>query len=421
MFELFSKFERDYRTKHTNTIEDITQMVFNAMSDINSLITSRSLDKENMIERGIVPEVAEMMSKYSNRYHDPISSVYINIHGLPSINETDFDKNMQYFRVTDVDGGNGFDVDKAILICTHRHSIVVDVNCIIIELLENGKYSKDRSIFVEEIANVIKRKIIKSIFTCIFFEKNGEVDPQGLTSYNVVRKTLINYMMVNGLTDIGYDEVREKLRTVNTYLMQGNVLASSIDAIFSSISTSYIIPRFDQRLRTVYDAGKFWDAIQIETKYLPSERSGMIVNESVCLGDMIAYDSIIGMENVKHDDPKFAEYKRKTRMKLLMQLRGDERTRYVKLENELMQLKGEVMNVHTPEAKKVILKKIGMMGDIINVEVNRSRITDTMRDLLTLLDDDRYEMQSQLSGRDIVKERNTRLYGQLKTTNRWDY
>ena len=97
-----------------------------------------------------------------------------------------------------------------------------------------------------------------------------------------------------------------------------------------------------------------------------------------------------------------------------------ERKRYTDLENDFIILKASVTNANTVDAQRVLLKRCGMLRDVINLELERTN-NEYLATLFYGLDSDIFSLQSDLSDRNIFKERNTRLYGQLKTTNKWDY
>ena len=83
-------------------------------------------------------------------------------------------------------------------------------------------------------------------------------------------------------------------------------------------------------------------------------------------------------------------------------------------------LKAEVANAHSQDTQHVLLKRCAMLRDVIELELDRTN-NEYLATILLALSSDIFAMQNALSDRNIFKERNTRLYGQLKTTNKWDY
>lgn len=138
-------------------------------------------------------------------------------------------------------------------------------------------------------------------------------------------------------------------------------------------------------------------------------------------GDKAAAFNFFGIEALlKPTDPKFAEFRRKERQEIMAKLTFTERKRYTDLENDFIILKASVTNANTVDAQRVLLKRCGMLRDVINLELERTN-NEYLATLFYGLDSDIFSLQSDLSDRNIFKERNTRLYGQLKTTNKWDY
>ena len=104
----------------------------------------------------------------------------------------------------------------------------------------------------------------------------------------------------------------------------------------------------------------------------------------------------------------------------MAKLTSNERKRYTDIENDFILLKTEVVNASTQEAQRILVKRCAMLRDIINLELDRTN-NEYLATLFLALDTDVFAMQSDLSDRNIFKERNTRLYGQLKSNNKWDY
>lgn len=128
-----------------------------------------------------------------------------------------------------------------------------------------------------------------------------------------------------------------------------------------------------------------------------------------------------GMEAyLKPTDPKFAEFRREERQDILSKLTFTERKRYTDIENDFIMLKASVVNTSTIDAQHVLLKRCAMLRDVVNLELERTN-NEYLATLLYALDTDIFSLQSDLSDRNIFKERNTRLYGQVKSTGKWDY
>ena len=137
--------------------------------------------------------------------------------------------------------------------------------------------------------------------------------------------------------------------------------------------------------------------------------------------DKSASYNFFGMETyLKPTDPKFAEFRRKERQEIMAKLTSNERKRYTDIENDFILLKTEVTNAHTTDTQKVLVKRCAMLRDVINLELDRTN-NEYLATLLYALDSDVFSLQSDLSDRNIFKERNTRLYGIVKPNGKWDY
>lgn len=137
--------------------------------------------------------------------------------------------------------------------------------------------------------------------------------------------------------------------------------------------------------------------------------------------DKSASYNFFGMETyLKPTDPKFAEFRRKERQEIMAKLTSNERKRYTDIENDFILLKTEVSNAATEDTQKVLVKRCAMLRDVINLELDRTN-NEYLATLLYALDSDVFSLQSDLSDRNIFKERNTRLYGVVKPNGKWDY
>lgn len=142
--------------------------------------------------------------------------------------------------------------------------------------------------------------------------------------------------------------------------------------------------------------------------------------ESFFPKELKAIDTMIGIESVTPKSQNFRDYRKLDRAKILARLNSTERRRYLDVENDYMKLRAEVMNAHDQDSQRILMNRCAALGNIIRLEMDRTA-NDQLLELLSLLESDRYNMQEALSSRDFFKERNSRLYGQLKTANRWDF
>ena len=130
--------------------------------------------------------------------------------------------------------------------------------------------------------------------------------------------------------------------------------------------------------------------------------------------------TMIGAENVQAATKEFDDYKRKTRGSIIARLNPKERSTYLRLESDVIRLRAQAINVNTTFAQQTVLKRAEAVGKLLVFEMNSSTNEDFIT-MLSVLDTERFAIQTELANRDIFKERNSRLYGQQITRNNWDY
>ncbi|MGL5718539.1 MAG: hypothetical protein ACRCX2_36380 [Paraclostridium sp.] len=126
--------------------------------------------------------------------------------------------------------------------------------------------------------------------------------------------------------------------------------------------------------------------------------------------------SIIGMES----GDKLEDYRRKSRAQLLATLDAKERKAYITLESEIVRYQSDAINATDVSRKNILLHRSKNISKLINLELSRSK-SNTFNDLLIMLEDRKFEIDSVLAGRDFNRERNTKLYGQIIPSGDWDY
>lgn len=126
--------------------------------------------------------------------------------------------------------------------------------------------------------------------------------------------------------------------------------------------------------------------------------------------------TIIGMES----DGKFEAYKKKTRGELLKGLTDRERSNYIKYESEVTRYKSDALNTKDNARKNALFIRSRGLGKVILLEMNKTS-NEFYLDLLASLEEMRYSIDQELSKRDFVRERNTRMYGQVIPSSDWDY
>lgn len=128
----------------------------------------------------------------------------------------------------------------------------------------------------------------------------------------------------------------------------------------------------------------------------------------------------LGTESMQSNTKNFDEFRRKSRGEILAKLQPVERGIYMRLESDVLRLRSQAMAVNTVIGQQTALKRCEAVAKLIITEMNRSK-SDEFIMLLSTLDSERLTVQTELANRDILKERNTRLYGQDITRNEWNY
>lgn len=128
----------------------------------------------------------------------------------------------------------------------------------------------------------------------------------------------------------------------------------------------------------------------------------------------------LGTESMQANTKQFDEFRRKTRAEIISKLEPNERRIFMQLESDVIRLRSQAMAVNTVVGQQTALKRCEAVAKLIMMEMNRSK-NDTFIVLLSTLDSERLTVQTELANRDILKERNTRLYGQEITRNEWNY
>lgn len=153
------------------------------------------------------------------------------------------------------------------------------------------------------------------------------------------------------------------------------------------------------------------DGIRKEAQSLPEETPSRISSRY----------TMPGLESVVTKEHKFYDsMNRANRTKILLQLDNKQRNIYRKLEGELMRLRADMVACRTPEVQKSLINRSTNLGKLLDIELNDTDI-EIFQILLLGLERDRFDATEELLSHDYKRERNTMLYGQLKTTNNWDY
>lgn len=399
----------------------------------------------------------------------------VNVYGNPKYGEIGHDYNdiVRDMQESAVVGENetGYDIDRNLAVFIYdgnktllsgeeydtNNVVILDVSATFIRMLSiKDKFGVAYENLVEDIRRCILSKIIAygyNMRTCIHlyynkfqydkdFFNDGDVVAlleltlakwaysvaNNLTSfkeYGVDLNTLMDYAKAEAQVDLGSKKVMNLVNLGMSRLRSRDYLMRrSIDKYIDCFKEEC-----SNRTRTVH-SNPYAMNMPMKTyrqiKYRRHEHAG--VNEGMLISAFESFFpkkpaafTMAGIEAyVKPTDPKFAEFRRKERQSILAKLTSIERRRYTDLENDYIMLKAEVANAHSQDTQHVLLKRCAMLRDVIELELDRTN-NEYLATILLALSSDIFAMQNSLSDRNIFKERNTRLYGQLKTTNKWDY
>lgn len=399
----------------------------------------------------------------------------VNVYGNPKYGEIGHDYNdiVRDMQESAVVGENetGYDIDRNLAVFIYdgnktllsgeeydtNNVVILDVSATFIRMLSiKDKFGVAYENLVEDIRRCILSKIIAygyNMRTCIHlyynkfqydkdFFNDGDVVAlleltlakwaysvaNNLTSfkeYGVDLNTLMDYAKAEAQVDLGSKKVMNLVNLGMSRLRSRDYLMRrSIDKYIDHFKEEC-----SNRARTVH-SNPYAMNMPMKTyrqiKYRRHEHAG--VNEGMLISAFESFFpkkpaafTMAGIEAyVKPTDPKFAEFRRKERQSILAKLTSIERRRYTDLENDYIMLKAEVANAHSQDTQHVLLKRCAMLRDVIELELDRTN-NEYLATILLALSSDIFAMQNSLSDRNIFKERNTRLYGQLKTTNKWDY
>ena len=320
---------------------------------------------------------------------------------------------------------NQEDVDKAILtIMVNRLFIMmmerIDLSCLIENCLkmDNGDIDASRS------KNTDLREILKAVFM-----------------YRVW------YNAVNDINDIDVDKSVENILELVDLASRSFNATQAIPDVFNTIHSKIMSGTMDVRRYPDRVVEKAMDYYRKAMNYYSfREDNGrrshaMHVSRKVVIGvESLAADeffgslgtsknfrdkkraslSFLGVESIQGSTKEYDEFKRKSRGSILAKLPNEERMLYVKYESDVMKFRSEAIGCRTDFSKSTILRRGETIAKILTFEMSKPHSQEFMM-LLSMLDSERLAVQTELVNRDLFKERNTMLNGQLATKHEWDY
>lgn len=261
------------------------------------------------------------------------------------------------------------------------------------------------------------------------------------------------YNIVNGLDDSDMEkstlDIIDKCDGADLLFTKANGVQQAFMLLHNKLMQANMdVPRYpDLVIQKLLDKGRIATSTYVRTRYQKAKRADLVgydlktykallsveslgfeetlrdlgySDESIKeLDNTKALFSMMGIESLA-SKTSFEEFKKKNRGMILAKLNQKERKIYLGLESDVLRLKAEAQAVTTTSGQQNVLRKCESVGKMILFEMNASTNDDFIT-ILSALDSERYDIQTSLASRDIIKERNTKLYGQDITRRDWNY
>lgn len=132
-----------------------------------------------------------------------------------------------------------------------------------------------------------------------------------------------------------------------------------------------------------------------------------------------ALNTTIGCESVIVGSGRHNILRDKTRLTLLKELTPKERNNYFKFELETNRLQALALDVKTVNQQTDIIKKISNV--ITSIWLNLDKYSESYKILCYMLDEKLKMLTDTVSSRDLHRERNSMLFGNISTSREWNY
>ena len=354
----------------------------------------------------------------------------------------------------------------------------IDVSDVLIRMLNQNKFKNDYTQIIEGIARCIFNKMIKwelikfNMFK-IIYDNSSCIKLSERPVYNIPGSDLIRllivykyyYDMINGIisSSSDYKSLDDHLDAIN-YQMQlmgfSNGQYAIMNSVHNKISNQFLNEKriVDQDIDVAFDLCRFMlkdsyvvnPSGKVSVNNLVDNRGkiAFIKNEDIgvesSLGiyklftnyfeNIMSFDVTSGVEEAyyKVDESleagtedvnisaNYEEFVKKDRSYLLLQFNSSEKKTFIKYENEVMRLRGDVSNCRTKEMQAILIDRAASLSERINLEATKS-VSEKLVAGLILLDTYRGEITNQLASIDFDKRRKGMLYGVIKTKTNFDY
>lgn len=349
----------------------------------------------------------------------------------------------------------------------HSPHLIIDINALLVRYFQSEEYFNN--------ANEINNALFASFFNRVILFAYGRTtlsrlinnlsimldvtleDSRHKRSINDVLKFLLIYKnwynIVNGLDDSDMEkstlDIIDKCDGADLLFTKANGVQQAFMLLHNKLMQANMdVPRYpDLVIRKLLDKARIATSTYVRTRYQKAKRADLVGYDCKTYKTLLSVESLgveetlrdlgYSEESIKELDntkalfsmmgieslatkSSFEEFKKKNRGAILAKLNIKERKVYLGLESDVLRLKAEAQAVVTTSGQQNVLRKCESIGKMILFEMNASKNDDFIT-ILSALDSERYEIQSSLASRDIIRERNTKLYGQDITRRDWNY
>lgn len=329
------------------------------------------------------------------------------------------------------------------------YNLKAEFNTVLVRLMSSKELQEDYELFKESIVNTLVDKFFRNQIAIYTYMRHLFYD-RSIVTNNLETVCKLAFMMklcYNSANGIDNDDLGESFYKLFRDFEYNLQYRGTYDSIINTanlwisrlIKGDYELKRFtDECIFEYLDIlHKSRQAIMVSHRAGRIQHANRIVTgmqligaESLNLKDTIMNEFGIknGYENLMKAPANWSSIGFESagndymvsRAKMLNRLNLKERKIFISCESDLMKIKTDSMNVKTIDGQKLIVNRLISLGKIINIELE-DKPSDQLKDMLNLLDSERVKLLEKVSNRSIWKERNTMLYGQLRTMKHWDF
>lgn len=307
-------------------------------------------------------------------------------------------------------------------------------------------------IFERFIFSVYTNIIYFSTVSCFDEFKKAPLNPDSTMSWiDIYVNILVNTMASNSVNQLFNEDVSEQRFTLTTMLddikmqfltkTKNNLINEGVDSVRRFLVVrhhenetflDFILQRFlhvfREKIRKIgmnqfgIITGNYSDSIVPKGFSLESVTRKNIGTNTYVFNDRgPSISNFYGVEAIGSGNDYYEKLRRTKRMELIGKLNHKERNLLLKNESELNKTKADIINCESAMLQKALVGRLTNVGKDINDATNLYGVSNDFIELMMLLEGERSDLMTLLTGRNFAKERKTLLYGQLKGTSEYDY